>query len=225
MRNQIFKIKLIVILTISIYLNSTQAFSKETTSVEALSNLNNLINQKIGYLNFIPLPPNYPKNYFQLERVFTEEIFAKNPQTPINETDIIFVPKDYLNIIERTFLNTLATSNLKIQKLISMNDAIKKNVSLVIIAAPTRFQVNGMTEAVVGIQYQVYNSSQNKVLWENEIVSSFNRGGLPSSLEDTEVFILGKHQFNFQPQRAILAMAVYKNFLDFIAQLNTHLNK
>jgi hypothetical protein len=225
MRYQIFKLKLIVILTISIYLNATQAFSKETTSVETLSNLNNLINQKIGYLNFIPLPPNYPKNYFPLERVFTEELFAKNPQTPINETDIIFVPKDYLNIIERTFLNTLATSHLKVQKLTSMNDAIKKNVSLVIIAAPTRFQVNRMTEAVVVIQYQVYDSSGNKVLWENEIASSFNRGGLPSSLKDTEVFILGKHQFNFQPQRAILAMAVYKNFLDFITQLNKTLNK
>ena len=83
--------------------------------------------QRIDAWNSDCIPIYEPGLKDRVEKVRGKNLFfSSDVDESIAEADIIFVPKDYHNIIERTFLNTLATSHLKVQNLTSMHDAIKK---------------------------------------------------------------------------------------------------
>jgi hypothetical protein len=179
-----------------------------------------LKNEKIGYIDFIPLPPNYPPGYFLNERGFTGELFSKKPMLPLSSSDILFVPKDYLRILESSFFQTLRYAGFDVQKYSSILDAKMDKASVLILGLPLSFHVVDETKAVVNISYKIYRLPQEIILWEGPIETQLVHDQLPRSISGkTIIFMVGNHQFNFQPQRALLAIASNKNTVELLNRL------
>jgi hypothetical protein len=197
------------------------ALSQDFTLISAPPIFNNLKNKNVGYINFVPLSPNYPFGYLPKERVFTGEIFSSDSKSEISSAEDIFVPEDFLNILEATFENTLRYGQLHPKKYASIKEAGKENVPFVIQGILMDFQVKKEKVAIVRILYRIYDGFSGKAVWEGEIKNSFVHEKLPSSLQNIDVFLIERHLFNFQPQRTLLAFAVYNNTIDLMNQLKS----
>ncbi len=212
------------LLTFCLALHQIEVISQEITMLKAPPKFNNFVNNNIGYLDFVPLSPTYPPDYLPKERVFTGEVYSKDPGSAISIEEDLFVPKDYLNILESTFTNTLKSGHLQPKRYSSVQDAQKDSIPLVICGIPVEFKVKGESNAIVKIYYRFYDTYSNQILWEGEIRSSFINTKLPSSLKNDkgkniDIFMLSNHQYNFQPQRALLALAVYNSTVDLMYKL------
>lgn len=223
------KMKLVYgFLTFLIAMFPVWAISQEITALKASPKFNKLKNCNIGYLTFIPLSKNYPSGYFPNERVFTGELYSKDSGSAIAIEDDIFVPKDYMNILETGFTNTLKYALLQPKKYTSLQDARSDGIPVVIWGTPIVFKVMNETHAKVEIYYRIYDTDKEEILWEGKISSSFDHIRLPSSLKNdkgkkVDIFMTGRHQYNFQPQRALLALAVHNNTVDLMIKLNEYL--
>ncbi|ODS34112.1 MAG: hypothetical protein SCARUB_00785 [Candidatus Scalindua rubra] len=105
---------------------ATSTNSLVTVPVQQTFVYHSLENEKIGYLDFMPLPPNYSSDYFPNERVFTGEVYSKDPTASLSSilsNGYLFVPKDYQTILESSFYHTLISMNLKLKKYKSLQEA------------------------------------------------------------------------------------------------------
>lgn len=219
------KIKILIkcIIMIFFFLHSFKSYSQEITQLNTPLRFNNLNNNKIGYFDFIPLPPYYSLEYSLKDRVFTGEVYSKDGKLPISAKKDLFVPKDYIAILESIFVNTLKQGLLDPKKYETFSEAENDNVPVLIWCAPVIFHVEGEKKAIVKLIYRIYQVEKKEVLWEGEISSSFIHYKMPSSLIGTEIFRIGEHKFNFQPQRSHMAFATYNCMVDFMNRLKDYL--
>lgn len=203
--------------------SSEKITSKQTTVAFPL------VDEKFGYLDFLPLPTNYSSVYFLNERVFTGEVYSKDPTSSLSSLlldGFLLVPKDYHTIIETTFYQTLISKNFQLKKYASLEDAKSDGCTMLILGVPQAFHVENETKAHVNIHYRVYKLPQETILWEGSLSNQFIHNDIPSSLSrKTLIFMPGMHQFNFQPQRAILAYAVYDNTINLLSKLEESMGK
>jgi hypothetical protein len=179
-------------------------------------------NDRIAYTDFLPLPPNYPPGYLPNERCFTGEIFSKNPASSLSSGNLLFVPKDYQKILESSFFQTFRASGFDIKKHPSVQEAKTDKASLMIGGIPLIFHVENENRAIVKIAYKIISLPEERILWEGIIDSQFNHDQVPASISSkTLVFLVGNHQFNFQPQRALLAFASHKNAMDLLSRIRS----
>ncbi|TSA00848.1 MAG: hypothetical protein D4R81_07190 [Nitrospiraceae bacterium] len=175
---------------------------------------------KIGYLEFVPLPQNYPPEYFPHERVFTDEVFSKDPTVALPSPDLLFVPKDYPSILDSSFSRAAGFSKLTFKKYTSVREATSDGCDLLIVGAPLAFHVEDESKAVIKIFYKVYSPANQKTVWEGYIENQFLHTAIPRSISDKAlIFLVGSHEFNFQPQRVLLAAAVYNNTMELLLEL------
>lgn len=187
---------------------------KEPTVIEPLRRA------KIGYLDFVPLPQNYPSGYVAHERVFTGEVYSRDPSSSLPSPDLRFVPKDYPRILESAFSQALSASGVTPTKYSSIREARSAGCELLVIAAPLAFHVDDESKAAVGIFYKVYVPRERKTLWEGRIETEFVHTGVPRSITGRAlVFLVGSHEYNFQPQRTLLAAAAFNNALEFLTRI------
>ncbi len=178
--------------------------------------------ERVGYIDFFSLPPNYPAGYFSNEKCFTGELFSENPMAPLSDSNVLFVPKDYRYILASAFIHTLKAIGINVKKYSSIQEAKMDGASVLILGFPLVFHVESKEKAIVKISYKLFRLPQETKMWENIIESQFIYDHLPWSIsEKTLVFMVGSHQFNFQPQRALLAFVSHKNTLELLARLNT----
>ena len=175
---------------------------------------------KVGYLEFIPLPTNYPPEFTPHERVFTGEIFSKDHTTSLPAADLIFVPKDYNNIMESSFFHALRFAGLNVKKYVSMREAKSDGCDLLIVGALLAFHVEDESRALIKIFYKVSSLVNQRTVWEGRIENQFIHTTVPRSISSRAlIFLVGNHEFNFQPQRTLLAAAVYNNTMDLLTEL------
>ena len=179
--------------------------------------------KKVGYLDFLPLPVDYPRNYTVSERVFTKEIFTRDPSISIPalvRKKYLFVPNDYLAILESSFTQTMTAEGMNIYKYKSLQDADSDGCDFVIWGAPLEFHAVKGSTAIVSVYYKIYQSPGEKVIWDGSIESKLEKSFLPKSINKEDViFTIGNHGFNFQPQRSLLAFATYRNTMKFLNEL------
>lgn len=175
--------------------------------------------RKTGYLDFIPLPRNYPVGYSPHQRVFTGEVFSRNPESGLPSPGLRFVPKDYLLILESAFSQALYGSGVNPTRYTSLQEARASGCDLLIVGAAQEFYVEDESKAVVKVFYTLYSPSQQRTIWQRSIESEFVHTGLPRSVTGKSlVFLVGSHEFNFQPQRALLAVATYNNTVELLTE-------
>lgn len=175
---------------------------------------------KVGYLEFVPLPPNYPPEFIPHERVFTGEIFSKDHTTSLPAADLIFVPKDYVHIMESSFFHALRFTGLNVKKYASMREAKSDGCDLLIVGALLAFHVEDESKALIKIFYKVSSLVNPRTVWEGRIENQFVHTTIPRSISGKAlIFLVGSHEFNFQPQRTLLAAAVYNNTMDLLTEL------
>lgn len=193
-----------------------------TPTVQEPSAIKLVTRVKFGYLDFIPLPHNYPSGYLPHERVFTGEVYAQDPTSSLPASDLRFVPKDYRQILESAFSQGLKTSGLTPSKYSSIREARLAGCDLLVQGVPLAFHVEDESKAVVTVYYKVFTPNDRRTVWEGQIDTEFAHTGVPRSITGRVlVFLVGSHEFNFQPQRALLAVAAYNNALDFLNTLAT----
>ena len=152
-----------------------------------------LKNERVGYIDFIPLPPNYLSGYSLNERCFTGELFSKEPTSPLSDASLLFVPKDYQHILESSFLQTLVAAGLSVKKYSSIQEARVDGATLLIWGLPLNFHVENETKAVVKISYKLYRLPQGTIVWEDVIENQFIYDHLPWSISGkTLVFMVGE---------------------------------
>lgn len=193
-----------------------------TTTLQEPSTINSLTRVKLGYLDFIPLPHNYPAGYLPHERVFTGEVFSTDPSSSLPASDLRFVPKDYPQILESAFSQALRTFELTPNKYSSIREARAAGCDLMVQGVPLAFHVEDESKAVVSIFYKIFTPSDRKTVWEGRIDTEFGHAGVPRSITGRVlVFLVGSHEYNFQPQRTLLTAAAYNNAIDFLTSLTT----
>lgn len=175
---------------------------------------------RVGHLPFVPLPPNYPPGYAPHERVFTGEVFTKDPSSTLDPHRLVFFPKDYLTILESSFVQTLRSRGIAAKPYRAISQAREDNCQLLVWGAPLSFHVDGDTNAIVRILYTVIALPRGDLLAEEVIETPYSDPRMPPSItSDTLVFMVGNHEFNFQPQRALLAIASARNAAALVDKL------
>lgn len=185
-----------------------------STSVKLLDHP--LRHEKIGYLDILPLPPDYPSGLSPVEACFTGELFAKDVHSMLTDSGHIFVPSDYLNIIRSSLMATLRTSGFTVTHYPTQEQAKSDGTTILLFAAPVDFYVKDETHAVVELSYILYSFSKNTIIKRLSIREELSEDLPKSLLTDFPIFLVGHHAFNFQPERALLASAARRTVLSFL---------
>lgn len=173
------------------------------------------------YLQPVPLPPNYPRGYQPHPRVFTGEVFSLNPSSSLTDASLLFFPKDYLQILESSTVITFHAQGIKIAAVASLAEARASECELVLQLAPLVFHVEGETTATVRILYRAHLLAGLTLVFDTVLGVDVNDPRLPKSItSDALVFLVGNHEFNFQPQRALLALAASRTAEEFLKQVS-----
>lgn len=172
------------------------------------------------YLDFLPLPATYPPGYSRAERVFTGEVFAREPGAPLDSQGLLFVPRDHQAILESTFLYTFRSLGIVLRKYPTIHEAESAGCRMLIWGAPVGLHVEDESRAVVQILYTVFRFPGTALIWQGTVEAEHTRHDLPRSLTgDDLVFLIGNHRFNFQPQRALLAVAIYMSTFKLLSDI------
>lgn len=175
----------------------------------------------LGYLPILALPPNYPIGYVPHKRVFTGEIFTKDSDADLDSGELVFFPKDYLGILESSFVQTVRSHSISVKSYQTIAQARVNHCPLIIWVIPLSFLVEDETKAFIKILYRAIWLDPNRPFKEWTVETSYTDPQMPRSItSDTLVYMIGHHEFNFQPQRALLTIASVKNIESFLHQLS-----
>lgn len=176
---------------------------------------------RMCYLPPVPLPPNSPSGYRPHPRVFTGEVLTNNPLSPIDSPSLIFFPGDYLGILESSIVTTFRSQGVALAPVLSAADARQSGCQILFLIAPLTFHVVAETNvATVRILYLAYRLPELRRVFKDTIEMR-QSALLPKSISsDALAFLVGNHGFNFQPQRALLAVTASRNALHLLSHLD-----
>lgn len=176
------------------------------------------------YEDILSLPHNYPEDYFPHNRVFTDEIYVKTPDTTLPPSDALFIPKDYKSILGSSIYHTFSFYKIPLAKSIYPNYK-GINCDFLIQVSPIKFHVENDSLAQIEISYAFYDVQDNS-FFEEIMTTNVISENMPHTLSgDSLVFMLGNHNINFHPQRYLLAVAVHNNAVKLIERISNVLSK
>lgn len=189
--------------------------SKVPQQEGVVKNIIPLKDKKVGYLGILPLPKNYPLGYFPNKYVFTGEIYTKQSDIPAHSSNI-FVPADYEKIIESTLIAVMRFENVVITQYSSIDTAKNDGVSYLLLITPRIFHVESESKALIKLCFTIIDISSLGIVYEGLFSKEIKRKDIPSTIKQNLIITLGSHEYNFQPQRALLAEGAYWCVMDFI---------
>lgn len=166
---------------------------------------------KIAVVQFLPLPDCTASGKIPHERVFTNEIITKNPESTEIAGD--FVPVDYLNIINANLKGLAAYYGLSF--IICQNiGAVPDDADFIVLGAVKKFQVGKRVE--IGIDIRLLEGRTCNVREQTVLQNTYGDVAHIPFIPNHPIHTVGRHANNFHPQRVLLNRAANACILELI---------
>ena len=214
------QLNLALLMIISVVFNYHFAFAevlKPSKLEEVPSVSHKLKSKKIEILRFFPLPQKAMGNMRPHERVFTGEFYSERPHDSEN-IEGIFIPNDYLKILENNFQVCRIEYGLNIEWIDSISE-IDSNADLILIGAVLDFSVDN-NEASVKMSVRIIDGKSLGTVKEAIINKRIKRKSQKPVSFNRPVHTLGSLGDDFYLERYLLNLACYNSISDLLNIVN-----